>query len=75
MDNMITFEEVLIAEINREEELFKETGCPTHEILRDILYFVRDVGDVMNLNLKDDDFRRIIGTFYTYMINNVMEEE
>lgn len=75
MDRIVTFEEVLIGEINLEEMLFEETGSPTHEIIKEMLYFVRNVGDVMNLNLKDDDFRRIIGTFYTDMINNVMKEE
>lgn len=71
----VSFEEILIDFINENEDKFKEDGCPKYEMLRDILYFVRNVGDVMNLNLRDDDFRHIIGTFYTDMINMVMKEE
>ena len=75
MDNMITFEEVLIDLINERQEIFMMNGCPGDEMLRDILYFVRNVGDVMNLDIRDEDFRRIIGVFYTDMIDNVMKEE
>lgn len=75
MPEMITFEEVLIDFINEEDEQLKTTGCPKHEMLRDILYFVRNIGDVMNLNLRDGDFRNIVGTFYTDMINSVMNGE
>lgn len=70
-----TFEEVVIDFINEEDEQFKLTGCPKYEMLRDILYFVRNLGDVMNLNVRDGDFRRIVGTFYTDMINMVMNEK
>lgn len=68
-----TFEEVLIALINREERFVEYCASPNHIIIQEMLYFVRNVGDAMNLNLKDEDFRRIIGTFYTDMVNEVMQ--
>lgn len=67
----VNFEEVLIALFD-EQERRTENGSIPAELILQILYFVRNVGDVMNLNLKDDDFRKIIGTFYTDMVNNVM---
>lgn len=70
----MSFEEILIDYINQFDEKANE-GYVREENIRELLYFVRNVGDVMNLNLKDDDFRRVIGTFYTDMINNVMKEE
>ena len=70
----VTFEETLIVLINGQERR-KENGSIPAELILQMLYFVRNVGDVMNLNLKDDDFRKIIGTFYTDMINNVMRGE
>lgn len=72
MDDIITFEEVLISIIS-DQERRKENGSIPAKLTLQMLYFVRNVGDVMNLNLKDDDFRKIIGTFYTDMINNVMK--
>lgn len=75
MEDTRTFEELLISLIGGAEETDAFNSTRTTRGLKHALYFVRNIGDVMNLNLKDEDFRRIVGTFYTDMINSVMGEE
>lgn len=75
MEDTRTFEELLISLIGGAEETDSFHSTRTTKGLKHVLYFTRNIGDVMNLNLKDEDFRRIVGTFYTDMINSVMEED
>ncbi len=78
-DNLVkTFEELIASYILASDELIEEKKNKEYAELivdlREILYFIRNLQDVMTLNLRDEDFRRIVTTFYRDMEKEIMEE-
>ena len=78
-DLVKTFEELIASYILASDELIEEKKNKEYEELildlREILYFVRNLQDVMTLNLRDEDFRRIVTTFYNDMEKEIMKDK
>lgn len=77
-DSVKTFEELIADYILAADGLIEEKMNEGYEYLilnlREIFYFIRNVQDVMTLNLRDEDFRRIVTTFYKDMEKEIKEE-
>lgn len=78
-----TFEEIIVDRINVaiEDKDFAIANMEEKELKKDaceriaLLSFVQNIYDVMQLDVDDAAFRQIVGSFFTYMVNEVMNNE
>ena len=65
-----TFEEVLIDQINPCDKAIKNYNYQRDEAF---FTFVSRINDIMKLDIDDVVFRRTVGTFFTELVKEVME--
>lgn len=69
-----TFEEVLINQIERVKDQYIKGGDRYDGVLLEMLYFVRNYRDVTKLSMRDGDYRKIVETFYSDMVDRVYQK-